>query len=1486
MFNRILLITILVCSGIISYSQDVEGYASAVWMTSSNGTFNSKFYNVTSNDRGGWSAGDHAIDGTGGSWNNASNLFHNQNLGTHISQSGTINFKGGEVKTIHNSLTQNICAPHMLYRINNVTEGTTGGWNTVELPFKVNCSNPSQFGDWLGQCDSGRPQDDWQKWHKNDLNLDLSQQNEGDYQLEVHFRIRGDNSSTDPTSCSVIDYINDANEDGTSGDNYIATFKICPSASFGSSSNPTTCGGNGTITMNVVGVADGIYNNTNFYYGPVVDGTTFASVTVSSGVATITAPAGSYTDIRYNKTSGCSPTTGFDVTLSDPAPPAAPTGSAAQSFCSIDSPTVANLSATGNDIKWYDAATNGTQYATTDALVNGTSYFASQTDAVTGCESARLEVTVTIADPAAPTGDAAQSFCSIDNPTVANLTATGTSIQWYAAATGGSALAGGTALTTATTYYASQTVGGCESDTRFAVAVTIADPAAPTGDAAQSFCSIDNPTVANLVAMGTSIQWYAAATGGSALAGGTALTTATTYYASQTVGGCESDTRLAVSVTVADPAAPTGDAAQSFCSIDNPTVANLVATGTSIQWYAASTGGSALLTTTGLSNGTTYYATQTVGGCESDTRFAVTVTIADPAAPTGNAAQSFCSINNPTVANLAATGTNIQWYAAATGGSALAGATALTTATTYYATQTVGGCESDTRFAVTVTIADPAAPTGDAAQSFCSIDNPTVANLTATGTSIKWYNVATGGTVLATTDALTTGNYYATQTVAGCESDTRLTVAVTVADPAAPTGDAAQSFCSIDSPTVADLVVTGTAVQWYAAATGGSALATSASLTNGTTYYASQTIAGCESDTRLSVAVTVADPAAPTGDAAQSFCSIDSPTVADLAATGASVQWYAASTGGSALATTDALTDATTYYATQTVAGCESDTRFAVTVTLNDAAPTGDTTQDFCSITSPTIADLTATGTSIQWYAASTGGSALAGATALTTGTTYYASQTTGGCESLTRLAVLVTIVNPSTPTGDANQSFCTINNPTVADLEATGAGIQWYAADTGGSPLATTTALIDGNTYYASQTMGCESATRFAVTVSIADPAAPTGDAAQSFCSINNPTVADLVATGIAIKWYAAATGGTALATTTALTTATNYYASQTVAGCESDTRFAVAVTVADPAAPTGSAAQSFCSINNPTVADLAATGTSVQWYAAATGGSALVTTTALSNGVTYYATQTVGGCESDTRFAVTATIEDPAAPTGSAAQSFCSINNPTVADLTATGTTIQWYTAATGGTALATTTALTTATNYYASQTVAGCESDTRLVVAVTVADPSAPTGSATQSFCSIDNPTVADLTATGTTIQWYSVATGGTALATTTALTTATNYYASQTVAGCESDTRLVVAVTVADPSAPTGSAAQSFCSINNPTVADLAATGTSVKWYSAATGGSALATTAAITNGTTYYATQTVGGCESDTRFAVAVTVADPSAPTGSVAQSFL
>ncbi len=977
----------------------------------------------------------------------------------------------------------------------------------------------------------------------------------------------------------------------------------------------------------------------------------------------------------------------------------------------------------------------------------------------------------------------------------------------------------------------------CFTTTSYPVTVT-ATPSATISYSGSPFCSSSGTAIVTL--LGNTGGIFTAAPAGLSInaatgditPGTSAAGAYTVTYTVAAAGGCSAFMTTTPVTIVQTPPAPSGAASQSFCSVTLPTIADLAATGTAIQWYAASTGGIPLATLTVLGNGSHYYASQTVGGCESAVRLDVTVTInTTPAAPSGLASQSFCSGASPTVANLAAIGTAIQWYANSAGGTALAPATALTDATHYYASQTISGCESTTRLDVTVTVNPmPVAPTGTASQAFCSDALPTVANLTATGTAIKWYDASSGGSLLGSSTPLINGtHYYASQTVNGCESMLRFDVtAVVNVTPPAPSGSASQIFCSSESPTIASLTATGTVIQWYSDPTGGIALAPAVFLGNGNHYYASQTVNGCESSLRFDVLVTVnTTPFAPTGSSSQSFCSGSSPTVASLTATGTAIQWYANSAGGTALAPATALTDATHYYASQTISGCESTTRFDVTVTVNPTpvAPTGTASQAFCSDALPTVANLTATGTAIKWYDASSGGSLLGSSTPLINGTHYYASQTVNGCESMLRFDVTAVVnVTPPAPSGSASQIFCSSESPTIASLTATGTVIQWYSDPTGGIALAPAVFLGNGNHYYASQTVnGCESSLRFDVLVTVnTTPFAPTGSSSQSFCSGSSPTVASLTATGTAIQWYANSAGGTALAPATALTDATHYYASQTISGCESTTRFDVTVTVnPTPVAPTGTASQAFCSDALPTVANLTATGTAIKWYDASSGGSLLGSSTLLINGTHYYASQTVNGCESMLRFDVTAVVNvTPPAPTGSVSQIFCSDSSPTVADLIAAGTLIQWYDASIGGSIIPSTTLIGNGTHYYASQTINGCESTTRLDVTATVnVTPAAPTGTPSQSFCSDASPTVADLTvATGLGIKWYDASSGGNLLATSTLLTDGTHYYASQTVSGCESILRFDVTATVnVTPVAPTASVTvQPNCSVNTGTI----------------------------------------------------------------------
>jgi len=90
-------------------------------------------------------------------------------------------------------------------------------------------------------------------------------------------------------------------------------------------------------------------------------------------------------------------------------------------------------------------------------------------------------------------------------------------------------------------------------------------------------------------------------------------------------------TQGSASVTISNapvvPAPPTALASQTFCNGISPKVSDIMVSGANIIWYDAATLGIIVAPVTPLVNGTTYYASQTTGSCESISRTGVTVTI-------------------------------------------------------------------------------------------------------------------------------------------------------------------------------------------------------------------------------------------------------------------------------------------------------------------------------------------------------------------------------------------------------------------------------------------------------------------------------------------------------------------------------------------------------------------------------------------------------------------------------------------------------------------------------------------------------------------------------------------------------------------------------------------------------------------------------------------------------------------------------------------
>jgi hypothetical protein len=782
---------------------------------------------------------------------------------------------------------------------------------------------------------------------------------------------------------------------------------------------------------------------------------------------------------------------------------AAPTATTPQEFC--EGAVVADLQATGVAVKWFDAETGGNELLPGQTLTNGAIYWVASTTA--NCnDSERTPVKAIVGKviPSRPVIPSPQNLCGaptlqdiIINTNDANSV---NSFVWYDAETDGTELPLTTPLVDGQEYFYAVSGNGnqCQGATRYAVLINIvADkPNAPVlGSDHYTFCP--GTALANIPVPNNQILWYLDEQGGDALDPETILIDGITYWAAQKAGDCESDSRTAVLISISDnnSEGPTVPAVQPpLCLGDK--LSDLTITGARILWYTEENGGVQLNANTALVNGTTYWAAQSTGTCQSK-RVAVEAIVITLTAPIVNTEQSFC--DDATIANLSATveaGSILKWYRTATAANSdsIPSATLLVDAQTnvFYAKAQLGECFSDVSDGVTATISgDMNAPTATTPQTFCS--NATVANLQAIGVGIKWYTE--NGTLLADTDVLENGViYYAAQSAGSCESLDRTAVKVVIdKDLVLPSPDIQPEQTLCTPATLANIAVPveiANNVVWYASENSDVRLPLTTDITTGS-YYAALTAGDCESAvrTKVDVILGVAKPGKvdPPITSPQSFCA--GTTLASVVVPNNQIVWYSTGSSNIALDPATILTNKTYWAALKTGDGSDCETakadrqKVVINVGAGTSTPIANSPQVFnCG---GVVGDLQVTGSNVTWYTSLTGGTALSLAEPLITGT-YYASQGIGSCQSITRAAVTVTVAaGLPAPTAQPRQSICNIDGATIADLKATGvATILWFESLTATQPLPSATALVEGVTYYAAQADGaCISQARTAVT-------------------------------------------------------------------------------------------------------------------------------------------------------------------------------------------------------------------------------------------------------------------------------------------------------------------------------------------------------------------------------------------------------------------
>ncbi|KAF2326879.1 beta strand repeat-containing protein, partial [Flavobacterium nitrogenifigens] len=240
-------------------------------------------------------------------------------------------------------------------------------------------------------------------------------------------------------------------------------------------------------------------------------------------------------------------------------------------------------------------------------------------------------------------------------------------------------------------------------------------------------------------------------------------------------------------------------------------------------------------------------------------------------------------------------------------------------------------------------------------------------------------------------------------------------------------------------------------IEWYTTSTGGSSIYTGTSfnpvgvtgsgLTSTATATTKTYYAACSGNANCRAAVNFVINAKPTitGIAPNSRCGAGEVTLGATASAG-TINWYAASTGGSSLGTgesftTPSLSTTTSYYVEATDNGCVTPTRTEVKATINSVPTINSTTEgSICGSGSVKLTATASNGVTINWYADPTSSKVLETGTTfntpiLTATTTYYVGAVTSlGCTSTSRIAVAAVVNNASTivfTSGTQNPTVC-----------------------------------------------------------------------------------------------------------------------------------------------------------------------------------------------------------------------------------------------------------------------------------------------------------------------------------------------------------------------------------------------------------------------------------------------------------------------------
>lgn len=598
--------------------------------------------------------------------------------------------------------------------------------------------------------------------------------------------------------------------------------------------------------------------------------------------------------------------------------------------------------------------------------------------------------------------------------------------------------------------------------------------------------------------------------GSSLTFGSQTITTAGTYtHTFTTASGCDSLVTLTVTM-VPQPPPPTVSSPVTYCQGAAATA--LTATGSGLLWYTTTTGGTGSATapvpSTAVAGTTKYYVSQTSGGCES-VRDSITVVVnAVPAQPAATSNSPLCQGATLNLSATSTAGASFAWTGPGGFSSSVSNPSITnvqtTNAGTYTVTATLNGCASAP--ATTNVVVNPLPVISSVTSSNPTTCGGTNGSITLNGLqpstsySVSYslngspagpVTVSSGAAGSLTLTGLTAGTYTnITVTAGGCTS--LPAGPLTLADPATPAAPTAGNngpLCTGDTLQLTATATPGATYAWTGPGGFSSTLqnpvVNNVTTANAGTYSVTVTINGCTSAPGTTAVVINPSPVISTatgtnpticngsnGSITLSGLTPGSAYTINYTQNGVAQTPVTQTAGSTGTVTITGLTAATYAGITATLNGCTSAP--AGPVILNNptapAAPTVSNNGPLCSGATLNLTASSTLGATYSWTGPGGYSSTLQNPTIANVQTTnagvYSVTATLNGCSSAAATTTVVVNATPAiSSVTSTNPTGCNTNDGTITISGLTSGTSYTVNYSQNGSPATATQTAGAGGT-------------------------------------------------------------------------------------------------------------------------------------------------------------------------------------------------------------------------------------------------------------------------------------------------------------------------------------------------------------------------------------------------------------------------------------